>query len=193
MKNLKSIVLLGSFILSGMLIHTSCESNKPEDTKEVAEEHNEAKFEENKNEKDAQFLVNAAATYQEEISLSKLAQQKGISTPVKDLAKMMETEHTQLLKDLTALASAKNITLPNASTDDTQEAYSKLNKLTGVDFDKQYADMMVSGHKNAVTIFETASTESVDMDILAYAKTTLPIIRKHMDLSLNCQKECEKL
>ena len=97
------------------LISSYNNEKKPEDTKEVAEEHNDAKFD-NSKEKDAQFLVTAAEINLEEVNLGQLAQNKGTMADVKALGKMMETEHSAAQKDLQALAAKKQITLPHAWT-----------------------------------------------------------------------------
>lgn len=193
MKNLKTTVLQVTLIIAATISLSSCMNNKPDDTKEVAEEHNDAKFEKSGNEKDAQFLVNAAEINMEEISLGKLAQEKGTVGHVKELGKMMEGEHNKSLVDLTALAKTKNITLPSTSTDDGMTAYKKLNDKSGNDFNKSYADMMVSGHKDAIALFEKASTDCTDPDIKAWATATLPALRTHLDQAMVCQKECEKM
>lgn len=57
--------------------------------------------------KDDQFLVDAAEINREEISLVKLAQQKGGLYFVNELNKMMEDQHIKSLVDLTALAKMK--------------------------------------------------------------------------------------
>ncbi|MBK7855897.1 MAG: hypothetical protein IPJ79_14320 [Bacteroidetes bacterium] len=55
MTHLKSIAtFLG--IISFALIVSSCNQEKSKDSKEVAEEHNDAKFEDNQAERDAQFF-----------------------------------------------------------------------------------------------------------------------------------------
>lgn len=192
MKNYKSKLMQAVFILAVVSGISSCNSNKTEDTKEVAEDHNDAKFDDNKNEKDAQFLVNAAEINREEISLGQLAQQSGKSAKVKELGKMMEDAHTKSLSALTALAKSKNITLPEAQTDDGQDAYKKLTEKTGNEFDKEYADMMVKGHKDAISLFENASNDATDPDIKSWASTSLPDLRTHLDHALDCQKENEK-
>jgi putative membrane protein len=192
MKNYKSKLMQAIFILAVVFGAASCNNTKTEDTKEVAEDQNDEKFDDKKNEKDAQFLVNAAEINREEISLGQLAQQSGRSTLVKELGKMMEDAHTKSLAELTALAKSKNITLPDAQTEDGLDAYKKLNDKSGNDFDEAYSDMMVKGHKDAISLFENASTESADMDIRAWATATLPDLRTHLDHSLNCQKESSK-
>jgi putative membrane protein len=171
----------------------SCnETPKIEDTKDVAEEHNDAKYDNTTKEKDAQFLVNAAEIQLEEIQLGNLAQQKSKTKIVIDLANMMVESHTTSMTDLTALAKSKIVTIPSTPNDNANESYKRLNELTGKDFDKDYCKLMVDGHTSAVTLFEKASTEAVDNDIKAWASATLPVLRTHLDNAINCQKECEE-
>lgn len=192
MKNLQSTVLQLTLIIATIIGTVSCTTNKQEDTKEVAEDRNEAKFE-NKSENDAQFLVNAAEINMEEIALGQLAQEKGNMKHVKDLGKMMVTEHTKAMADLTALAQKKNITLPTSQTENGKEAYNDLMKKSGNDFGMAYSDKMVKGHKDAISIFEKASTKSADPEIKAWATSMLPALRTHLDHSMISQKECEKM
>ncbi|MDZ4823093.1 MAG: DUF4142 domain-containing protein [Flavobacteriales bacterium] len=193
MKNYKTALFQVALIISAVMGMSACMDNKPEDTKEVAEERNEEKFDTNKSEKDAQFLVNAAEINREEISLGKLAQQKGVMNHVKELGKMMETEHGKSLVDLTALAKAKNISLPAAQTENEREAYKKLNDKTGNDFSKAYSNMMVDRHKEAIRLFEKASTDGTDPEIRAWATSMLPALRTHLEHSEMCQMECDKM
>jgi len=190
----KSLILQAIVITPILFGASSCMDNKkPEDTKDVAEEHNEAKFNNNKQEKDAEFLVKAAEINLDEISLGQLAQQNGRTFLVKELGKMMEDSHTKSLKDLTALAKKKMITIPTSPTNNSQEAYKKLNEKSGNDFDKKYADMMVNGHKEAIAVFEKASTDCNDSDIKESATAMLPDLRKNLDHAIDCQKKCEKM
>ena len=173
---------------------SSCGNNsKPEDTKEVAEEHNDAKFDNKKQEKDAQFLVNAAEINLEEIKLGQLAQEKGNASHIKELGKMMEDAHTKSLAELIALAKTKIITIPTSPTDNAMDAFKKLDAKSGNNFDKEYADMMVSGHKDAISTFEKAAENCEDADIKNWASTMLPDLRKHLDHAIKCRKEFEKM
>lgn len=189
------VLVLGSSSLLLILTLTFCnnaKNSKHEDTKDVAEEHNDAKFA-NTKENDANFLVSAAEINLEEIQLGKLAQTNGTSTQVKELGKMMETEHSKALADLQALAAKKQITIPTTLTDDGMNDNKKLMDTKASDFDKEYADMMVSGHKDAISKFEKASTDASDADIRDWAASMLPALRKHLDMSINCQKNSEKM
>lgn len=182
-------------ILSLMVVLTfsACNNNpKSEDTKEVATEHNEAKFE-NTKETDAQFLVNAAEMNLEEIQLGQLAQYKGSMAHVKELGRMMEKGHTSSLKEVQVLAGKKQISLPASLTNDGQLAYQKLVEKTAADFEKAYADRMVDSHKAAIKKFEAASTGATDLEIRAWAASMLPLLRTRLDSALTCQAECQKM
>lgn len=172
----------------------SCGNNqKQEDTKEIAVEQNESKFDDKKQEKDAQFLVNASEMNLEEIQLGQLAQQKGSSTQVQELGKMMENAHAKSQSSLIALAKSKAITIPTSGTYEVKDSYKNLNEKSGNDFDKAYADMMVSEHKEAIDSFEEASKESVDGDIKNWAVTSLSDMRTHLDHSVDNQMKLAEI
>jgi len=185
--------LQAAFIIVAIIGTSSCINNNPADTKTVAEDKNEQKFNNNNNEKDAQFLVDAAEINREEISLGQLAQQKGTSSHVKELGKMLEDAHTKSLNDLTAMAKTKNISIPTSQTENGNDAYNKLNNKSGNDFGKEYSSMMVNEHKKAIELFEKAAMDCTDLDIKTWARETLPSLRTHLDQAIVCQKECEKM
>jgi putative membrane protein len=190
---LKKALIQVTFVSTIFLIASCSNNQKPEDTKDVAEEHNDAKFDTNKQEKDAQFLVNAAEINLEQIELGQLAQQIGRTKHVKELGKMMEDVHTKSLNDLNILAKSKMVSIPSSPTDNAKDAYKTLNKKSGNDFDEAYADMMVSTHKDAIDVFEKASTNGNDTDIKNWATVSLPQMRSHLDHSIDCQKKCNKI
>jgi len=196
MKNFKQTILKTNLFAAAFIsivTITSCGNNMNEkDSKEVAEEHNEAKFT-NANEDDAAFLVSAAEINLEEIQLGQLAQSNSSMPDVKELGKMMQEEHTTALKDLQIFASKKQITIPTTITNDGKDAYDKLKDKFGTDFDKEYCDMMVKGHKDAISKMEKASTDAKDVDIQSWAATLLISLRNHLDHSIACQEKCEEM
>lgn len=189
----KKTKMLTSFIACIVLVASCGYDQNSEGTKDVAEERNDEKFDDSKQRQDAQFLVNAAEINLEEIQLGQLAQQKGRTTHVKELGKAMEDAHTKSQRDLTALAQRKNISIPSSPTENAKDAYETLNEESGDDFDEAYADMMVSKHKDAIDIFEDASSDSHDADIRNWATTMLPALRKHLDHSTDCQQKLEDM
>jgi putative membrane protein len=169
---------------------TSCDNSaKKEDTEEVAEEQNEAKFDDNKEEKNADFYVDVAEMNLMEIQLGQLAASKAVTDDVKELGKKMEAEHSKSLNELKALAEKKQVTIPTTLTEDGQDVYNKMNDKTGTDFDKDYCDRMVKDHKDAIDKFEKIVNKSTDADLQQWATSTLPALRSHLDHAMTCQEK----
>lgn len=192
---MKKLKFLFIGIVSGLAFSlTSCSSNNDNsvDNKKEAEQHNDAKFD-NKSEKDAQFVVDAADISLTETILAQLAEKNASMSDTKELAMMMDKDHKKAYDDLAPLAAKKTITIPTAMSESSQKDYNNLMEKRGNDFDKKYCDMMVSGHKDAIDKFEKASKDAVDPDIQAWATNMLPTLRKHLDMAMNCQEKCKNL
>lgn len=196
MKKFKPTILKVSICATAFIavfIIASCGNNADsKDTKEVAEDNNDAKFTKAK-EVDAEYLVSAAEINLEEIQLGQLAQTNNSMPDVKALGKMMEEEHTKALKELQILAGKKQITIPITITKGGEDAYDKLKLKFGVDFDTEYCDMMVKGHKDAITKFEKASADAKDSDIKAWATNLVFSLKIHLEHSIACQEKCAKM
>lgn len=186
--HLKTKLSQSIIIIIALFSITACTTNKkPEDTKEVAKDQNEEKFNNTRKEKDALFLVNAAEISLKEIQLGQLAQQTSKVADIKKLGKMMEEEHRKSLDQLIILADKKSIVIPKSLTDDAMEANKKLLNTLDVNFNLEYCNMMVSGHRDAISLFDKASAESIDLDIKEWAVNTLPILQSHLDYAMICQ------
>ena len=191
---LKSSTL--SILICGisLLILPSCQNStsKPTDTKETAKDQNKSTYSDADKQKDSKFCIDAAELNLTAISLAQLAQLKTSNAEVKAVAKMIEVEHNTQLNALKELAAKKEIALPGSLTDNGKEAYGKLDKKTGKDFDKEYCSILVSSHKNFIEKFEKANEECVDADIKNWAFTTLPSLRTHLEHSIECEENCKK-
>ncbi len=151
------------------------------------QDYSASRANQNEQEQDRQFLVNAAKTNLKQIEAGQLAQQNGQTEQVRALGKSLEEAHTQSQQDLTALAERKNISLPSSANDNAKEDYNDLKNESDDDFDKAYTDMMVSAHEDSIEAFEQASNDSKDSDVKKWATETLPNLRKHLTQSRDCQ------
>lgn len=176
--------LLGAAVLLLSLGMQSCKNEpKQEDTKEVAEDENEAKFDDvnEAKEEDSDYLVAAAEVDMKEIELGKLALTKSTNADVKALGKMMVDAHTKSLADLKAAAAKMNVSLPSTLTEKGQEAYKELNDKNGHDFDKAYADKMVEGHEKMIEKMEKASEKAKEAEVRMWAANLLPALKAHLE------------
>lgn len=189
MKKVKSSRWVLLLLAGTLAVATSCDpKNKPEDSKEVAEENNEAKFEDTKIEDDTEFAVTAADASQLEIQLGQLALTNSTTPEVKKLAQQMIDDHTKASEELKAVAGTKNISLPVALSDKCQKKYDDLSEKKGLDFDDAYSDLMVKEHKDVVDAFKKESEKGNDADLRAWATEKLPTLEHHLEMAKATEK-----
>lgn len=135
------------------------------------------------NKTDTSFAFHAASGGLTEVELGRIAQKKGLSNVIKNLGAVMVADHSKVNDTLSAIAHKKGILLPNVPSEADQTSIDKLMKLTGKDFDKAYVSEMVDDHENDIKEFEYGSKNCSDPDIRAFAKKTLPVLKKHLDLA----------
>jgi putative membrane protein len=184
---MKTFILPVSFFC--LLVWTSCSEKKPADSKEVAEDQNEEKFDTTNLEADAEFAMAAADAGMMEIQAGSLALTKASSTKVKEFAQMMIDDHTKANEELKSLATGKNITLPASISDKHQKKYDDLAEKTGTDFDKAYTEMMVKDHKDVVDMFKKAAADCEDQQIKAWAAEKIPALEHHLSTAENINNE----
>ena len=173
--------LLGIGVVSLSLGSISCkQETKPVDPKEVAEEENEAKFEEvERAEEIAETLVDVAEFDLTQRELGKLAQVNGINSEVKALGKMMETHHDESYKDLTGLSKTRNISVPTAITEDGQKEYEDLKKVAPKNFDRDYLREVLKDHKNAIDEFSKEAQKTADVEVKAFLERKVTSLTEH--------------
>src|SRR3954467_9834793 len=100
----------------------------------------------------------ATAANQGEVELGKLAQKKATSPDVKAFAKMMVTDHSAMLAGTKKLATKLSVTTDTVADDARdlmnhgRDAVKELtDKAAGADWDKNYMDKMVDGHKDVLS------------------------------------------
>jgi putative membrane protein len=128
---------------------------------------------------DSSFLTDAIQINLAEIAMGDLAQKNGGSDTVKGFGKMLVDDHTASNQKAISLAQANGITPPNEPKPADKEAQQNLAKLSGAEFDRDFAKAMVKGHKEAIGKFEAASKG--DDDVAKFAQETLPTLQKHLE------------
>jgi len=157
-------------------------SNKGEDSKDIAEDQNDEKFD-NKEERDADFAVKAAEDGMLELKAAELAATNASSSEVKNFAKQIIADHTKVNEELKSLALSKNITLPASLTDRCQRKYDKLAEKSGREFDQEFADLMVKEHKDLVDAYKKEADKGNDADMKAFAARSVPRLEHHLAMS----------
>jgi predicted outer membrane protein len=95
------------------------------------------------------FLSKAIEINMAEVELGKLAAKRAQNPRVKSYADMLVKDHSAALTKLQKMHTGE-VTLSS----EHQSLKTKLNGLNGAQFDREYMDAMVTGHREAVRLFE---------------------------------------
>jgi putative membrane protein len=136
---------------------------------------------------DEGFVRNAAEGSMAEVKLGQLAEEKAQSPEVKSFAKRMVEDHTKALEELKQIGSQENINLPTDTSHRDAETYDRLAKLSGPEFDKQYAQEMVKDHQKDVAEFKKGEASAQKPSLKQFAQKTLPTLQTHLELAQRMQ------
>lgn len=132
---------------------------------------------------DYRFAVNAYRANNSEVELGQLAVQKATDPGVKQFAQRMIDDHTKANQQLQQILTQKSVTIPTPTSSSEERESDRLQKLTGVDFDKAYIEHMVKDHKKDVKEFQKASEKVADADLKGFASSTLPTLQDHLKMA----------
>ena len=170
-----------ALVLASSLIVACQDETKPEESKEVAKDQNEEKFRTDSSEDKANFVVNAVSGNIAEVKLAQLATEKSNDNEIKEIAKMLESDHSAALSDLPSLASTKANSNPTDEPDKTKELIKDLSDDQPADFNKAWVKELMDKHEKTINDYEKALNDLKDDDIKAWINKVLPKIRTHHD------------
>lgn len=181
-----------ALLVAGSLAVSCQDETKPEESKEVAEDKNEAKFKTDSSEDKAEFFVEAVSGNYGEIKLAQLAQQRSSDKQIKEIAKTLEADHTAALEELKTLASSKAISIPTEEPDKTKDLIKDLSDDKPADFDKAWVKAMMDKHEKTINSYEKELNDSKDEALKAWITKVLPIIRTHHDKLMAYNSQIKK-
>lgn len=130
---------------------------------------------------DQEFATKAATGGMLEVKLGELASSKGNNPAVKEFGQRMVKDHSHANDELKSIAPQANVTLPTGLSESEQATYDQLSKLSGADFDKAYANDMVSDHEHDVAAFKQEATMGQNETLKSFAMKTLPTLQSHLN------------
>jgi putative membrane protein len=120
----------------------------------------------------SQFFSKAMELNATEVRIGELAMNMSQNPQVKEFAQMMVTDHNEGLTKTSEMLDARAAMEgmdrtkigPNTKnakdiklTAQHQQLYDRLSKLSGADFDREFIAAMVTGHRDAIVMFEAQS------------------------------------
>lgn len=128
---------------------------------------------------DGDFLMEAARGGLKESGASNIAVSRAQTKAVKGFAGMMVKDHVAFNEKINKLAKEKNVSVPTELPQNELEEIQKNDK-KGLDFEKDYMDMMVSDHEKTVDLFKKAIADAKDEDVRKLFQEGLPTIEGHL-------------
>lgn len=132
---------------------------------------------------DVSFVKMASAAGLAEVSLGKLAIEKGQSDAVKTFGQAMIDDHTKAGDDLKGIADGKSIPVVGAPMAADVQAADAIGKKDGAAFDAAFKAKMVADHEKVIKLFTEESTNGKDADLKAFAIKTLPTLKHHLRMA----------
>ncbi len=113
------------------------------------------------------------------IKLAQLASQRAENPELKRFAQQLEQDHKKSQTDLQQLAGKHNVTLPTELDEKCKQEISKLEQLSGREFDREFAKGAVEGHAMAIAHLEEATSQAKDADLRQHTQKTLAQVKEH--------------
>ena len=132
---------------------------------------------------DKEFIEDAAKGGMAEVQSGKLAAEKASDPAVKEFGNRMVQDHTKANEELQQLAQSKGVKLPDKEKFMDRHEASKLQKLSGPDFDREYSQHALKDHQKDVKKFQEAANKLKDSDLKAWAQKTLPVLQEHLAMA----------
>ena len=134
------------------------------------------------NETDETFLEVTAKNNLAVIEFGELATTKASDSIVRDFAQRMIEEHTTAQNELEEIADDyAGVEWSNDLSEGNDEIMEQLNDVEGYSFDSLYMRTQVDIHTSAENIFRTATTNTTEARVKAYATKYLPRIEAHVE------------
>lgn len=131
---------------------------------------------------DQQFMESAAHSDQNEIQLSQLVLDKGVTGMAKDHANMMIKDHTKSTADLKPIAQKKGVQLPTDMDAEHKAIAEQMKTLSGKDLEQKYMQQMVMDHQKTLNTMKAHSTMTQDADLQGFIGKVTPVVQGHLDM-----------
>jgi putative membrane protein len=132
----------------------------------------------------ADFVKEAATSDMFEIQSSQLARERGNASE-KSFAATMIADHQKTSDELKSMISSGDVKaeLPTGLDSSHQSEIDKLKSLKGADFSLRYDSDQLSGHKDAVSLFERYAKGGDNSKLKGWADKMLPTLRHHLEMA----------
>jgi putative membrane protein len=125
------------------------------------------------------FLKKAIEGNYAEVQMGQLAQQNGQNDGVKKFGQMLSDDHSAANQKAMNAAKSMGMTPPDGPSAKQKADYLKMSKVTGAQFDHDFARHMVADHQKDIAEYKKEAKQSDAAG--EYAKGEIDVLQKHLD------------
>ena len=131
---------------------------------------------------DKAFVRKAMEGGMAEVELGQLASQKASSDDVKQFGQKMVDDHTKLNDQMKPVAQQLGVNPPTLLSKKDQETKTKLESLSGTQFDNEYIKCMLKDHKKDAEEFKTEAQNAQNPEVKQAAQQGAEVIDQHLQM-----------
>lgn len=128
------------------------------------------------------FIRDVVKADNSEVRLGRLIEARGGTPEVRAYGRMLVHDHSQNRIQAAALARGMGVRPPTSVLPDARAEYTKLSHMHGPAFDREARRAMIVGHRMTIAKFQVQA-RSGDRGTGAFARATLPTLRKHLRMA----------
>lgn len=129
-----------------------------------------------------QFLGDAIRGDNSEMTLGQIAASRGDSAGVRDYGTRLHDDHANARVEAVRVARALRVPVPAGMMPEAVRERSRLRRLSGPAFDREFVRYMTHDHHEDIAKFE-AQARSGDRRTAALARAQLPTLREHLRIA----------
>jgi len=128
---------------------------------------------------DQEFVMKAPNIGLFAVVASELAVSQATTPFVREFAQMLVVDHGDANRELDEIVRGMGPASTKELDPEHQSRLTTLRSKQGVEFDRQYRDLLVSEHNDAIALFDRAASDCEDAGLKAFAAKWLPTLRAH--------------
>jgi putative membrane protein len=132
---------------------------------------------------DSLFIGEVNTSNNLELRLARLAENRASADIVKRFAQKMITDHTSMQREWANVSARSGARISAANDPQMQGQISRLQGLSGTDFDWAYMATMVANHREAVNQFQTARRTAQSSEVRELVARSLPYLQEHLTVA----------
>jgi putative membrane protein len=128
---------------------------------------------------DKKFIHEVAADNMLELQMAQLADRKSASSAVKQFAQRVASNHERMQNDWVSMASSNGYTFKPGIGKNHRAKLTKLEKLSGREFDRAYITTVVQDHKDYINYFEKEGRAARSSQVRQLVERDVATLRSH--------------